>query len=498
MVALWKLMQAQEERGFVFGLLLASIINLVVCGVLALGYTGRFLWKYRGEFRSLVRIIRFRAKEDNDDVELENGRNNSWEMDSMHSNEDDAAGLDYSGTESEGEDDSDGWCPVCREHSARSGTCSCERRTSASNPNEGKDENSRPDYNNEGEDNEGEGDNEPEEGDNEPEEGGNEPEQGDNELEEGDNEPEEDDQAGPTYDDTESEDEDDSDRWCPACKKYNATGWTCSCDLSQYGWSNANEGNGQNQENCPESKNDSDMPHLTPPSSGSDAEINTTTPGPLTINNWYAPPEDKDTESCPSCDSEYTKNIPWVRPAAHREPLSPTSPTAYVAGVEDDDDGEESNVSDDATIGEPEGEDTDTWNNGDSHNSTPDQRFQSEREDTGPLSNVQESNNQTSSSQEQRPQSTSTAFSPLDLPVGHANILVDETGHAQGPPVAEFRHGTARPLRLMIPTQGITNAEPRAPTMPAHTYRLTESAYAGNTWRHVERHVGTDCFCMKR
>ena len=54
-----------------------------------------------------------------------------------------------------------------------------------------------------------------------------------------------------------------------------------------------------------------------------------------------------------------------------------------------------------------------------------------------------------------------------------ANIPVDETGHRQVPPFGEFRHGITRPLRLTIPTQKITNMEPRATTKPAHAQATT-------------------------
>ena len=516
------------KKGFAFGILQAYFIVLVICGVLALLFTGWFLWNNKHELPSLIKIIRYRAAEDDADVDLEKGKNDQWEMATAHSNKDDPAGSDhsdtttedeydphndgdylcnddhdwsnrcgnkrhdeddwpayveildnegkgdnepeeddpagcgYDDTESKNEDESGRWCPFCKDYKATGWTCSCDRgKCSWFNPIEGKDENPRPRYTNEGEDNEGKGD----------------------------NEPEEDDQAGPGYSENETEDEDDSDRWCPICKDYNAPGWTCSCDLRYYSWSNPYEGKGENQDNCPESNNDSDVPHLTPSSSGSDAEVNTTTPDPPTFNNWYAPADD--TESCSSCDSEYTKTIPWTRPAAHREPLTPTSPSGYVAGVEDNDDGEESDVSDGATIGEPEGGYTETCNDRDSsisYGSTPGQGFQSEQEDTGPVNNVLEPKDHTTSAQEQRPQPTGTAFSPSDLLAGHADILADETGHVQRPPVGKFRHGIAKPLRLTIPTQGITNAEPRAPTTPANSHSLAQwpgMAYSGNSWRDV-------------
>ena len=150
----------------------------------------------------------------------------------------------------------------------------------------------------------------------------------------------------------------------------------------------------------------------------------------------------------------------------------------YVAGVEDNDDSEELDSSDDATIRRPEGGDSETWNNEDrdlSHGATPVQGFQSECENTGPLNNVQEPSDQTTSAQEQRPRPIGTAFSPPDLPARH------ETGHGQGPPVGEFRHGITRPLRLIIPTESFGNAEPRAPTTPVNTHSLGEWPSVANT-----------------
>ena len=56
--------------------------------------------------------------------------------------------------------------------------------------------------------------------------------------------------------------------------------------------------------------------------------------GGAAFDNWYTAPDD--TESCSSCDSEYTKTIPWTRPAAHREPLTPTSLAAPLAPLASD------------------------------------------------------------------------------------------------------------------------------------------------------------------
>ena len=73
-----------------------------------------------------------------------------------------------------------------------------------------------------------------------------------------------------------------------------------------------------------------------------------------------------------------------------------------------------------------------------------------------------------------------------------ANISADETGHVHGPPVGRFRHGIARPLRLIIPTPRITNAEPRAPTTPANTHSLAQwhgTTYVGIAGGMCERHM---------
>ena len=423
------------ERGFAFGIIQAYFIVLVICGALAFLFSGQFLWNNRHEFASLVKVIRFHAAEDDADTDLENGRNDQWEMDTANPEEDDPAGAGYSDTTTEdGEDPNKWWCRFCKEYQTHGWSCSCKEEDEVdwSRPynegdhdwsrytNEREDENDWPRNDNEVEDNEGEGDHD----------------------------------------------------W----SRYNNEG-------------DNNEDESEDQHDCPDSNNDSDALHLTPSSSGSDAPVNTTTPGPPTFDNWYAPADD--TESCSSCDSDYTKTIPWTTPAAQREPLTPTSPTGYIAGVEDNDDGEESDISDDATIGRSEGGDPETWNNENrsiSYGSTPGQGFQSEQEDTGPFDNMQQPSDQTIIAQEQRPRPIGTVFSPPDLPVRHANILADETGHAQGPPVGEFRHGIARPLRLRIPTQGLTNAEPRAPTTPTNSHSLAEwpsRAYAGNSWRDV-------------
>ena len=449
------------ERGFAFGIIQAYFIVLVICGALGFGFTGRFLYQNRHEFPSLIKTIRFHAPEDDFDIDLENGKNDQWEMDSAHSEEDDPAGSGSSDTTTENEYDPHDGYYLCNEDHRHGWTCPKDYGDHDWNNrcgSERKDDVDWPAYV-EILDNEGKGDNASEEGD----------------------------PAGLGYSDTETDEEDPNRWWCRFCKEYQTPSWSCSCEGEEV-WSRRND-EGEDQHDCPESNNDSDAFHLTPSSSESDAPVNTTTPGPPAFNNWYAPPDDN--ESCSSCDSEYTKTIPWTTPAAHREPLIPTSPSGYVAGVEDNDDGEESDNSDGATIGEPEGGDTETWNNGDrdfAYGSAPDPCFQSEREDTGPWNDVLEPTDQGTSAQEQRPQPTGTAFSSPDLPARHANIPLDERGHAQGSRVGEFRHGIARPLRLIIPTQKITNAEPRAPTTPTNTHSLAEwpgTAYAGNCWRDV-------------
>ena len=533
---------ADGHRGFAFGFIQAYVIVLVTCGALALGFTGRFLWNTRAEFPSLVKIIRYRAAEDDDDIDLENGKYDVWDFDSTHSNEDDAAGAGYGDTETEEEYGPRGWTyprgygnldwnnggKGRRDDDDSPADDEAEEDNAAGSGNSDAETEDEYDPHNDGEyictedhrhgwtcprnyfdidcgngcgnertddddwpghvellDNEGEGDNEAEE-----------------------NNP-----AGLGQSDAETEEEydpqNDGDYICTEDHRH---GWTCPREYGDPDWNNRcdhegrgnrngsrsynpwdydsprynnegdnNEDEADDQHDCPEPKNgSSDALHLTPSSSGSNAEVNTTNPAPLTFENWYATPAD-DTESCSSCDSEHTKTIPSTTPAAYREPLTPTSPTEYVAGVEDNDDGEESDVSDGATIEEPEGEDSETWNNGDSSISyglTSGHGFQSEREDTGPLGNVQEPNELT----------TGTAFSPPHLPARHANILADETSHGQSPPVGEFRHGIARPLRLTIPTQGIVNAEPGASTTPANTQWPAQwpgTAYAGNSWRDV-------------
>lgn len=572
---------AEGHRELAFGLIEAYFVVLVTCGAVALGFTARFFYQNRAEFPNLVKIIRYRAPEDAADIDLENGKNDQWERDSMYSNEDDPAGQGYGDTEAEdpyglrgwthrrgyheldwdnggreyrdnddspadvevldneGEGDGDDeaeeddpaasgygdtetedeenpdrwWCRFCREYQTPSWRCSCKGEAVWSRPKEeGEDQDGhdRSRYDNEGEDNDGEGDDEAEEDDDDGE---------------GDDEAEENDPAGIGCSDAESEEEyDPHNDGDYICTKDHRHGWTCPKDYGDSDWNNRyehrgrgnyngsryenpwdydsprynneganNEDEDDHQHDCPGSNNDSETLHLTPSSSGSDAEVNATSPAPPpTFGNWYAAPaDDDDNESCSSCDSEHAKTIPWTTPAAHREPLTPTSPSGYVAGIEDNDDGEESDVSDGATIGELEGEDTETWDKGDSrisYGSTPGQGFQSERENTGPLDNVQEPSDQTTIAQERRPQHTGTAFSPPHLPARHANILADETGHDQGPPVGEFRRGITRPLRLMIPTQRITIAEPKAPTTPTTTQSLAQwpgTAYAENSWRDM-------------
>ncbi len=348
-----------------------------------------------------------------------------------------------------------------------------------------------------------------------------------------------------------------------------------------------------------------DALHLTPSSSASDAQVNTRLTLPPTFDRWFTTP---DTDSCSSCASEYMRTIPCVRPAKHREPLTPTSPTealppfasdvdadaentdahsgrrldpkrkrgngryvrkwleteiprlcqghecrcaqvgahpqhrnssegiiegledigarpkcirasreilselmegrssasettrrmwedapGYVAGVEDNDDGEESDVSDDAVARRPEGADSEAWNNEDSsisYGSAPEQGFQIERKDTGPLNNAREPNNQTTSAQEQRPRRTGTAFFPPALPARRprgANILADERDRGRRPSLVENPRDVTRPLRLTIPTQRFRYAEPPAPTTPMNMHSLAEapgSAYARDGWRN--------------
>ena len=159
---------------------------------------------------------------------------------------------------------------------------------------------------------------------------------------------EEDHQAGWGYMDTESEDERDPVNCCLFCRDYHAPGWSCSDneDEDQHDWCRStNEGEDphdwsrfthedEDQYDWSRSNNEGDALRLTPSSSGSDAEADTSTARPPAFDNWYAAPDD--TESCSSCDSEYTRTIPWTRPAAHREPLTPTSPTAPIAPLASD------------------------------------------------------------------------------------------------------------------------------------------------------------------
>ncbi len=152
----------------------------------------------------------------------------------------------------------------------------------------------------------------------------------------------------------------------------------------------------------------------------------------------------------------------------------------YVAGVEDNDDGEESNVSDDAVVRRPEGADSDARHiddRGFAYGSTPRQGFQIERKDTKPLNDVQEPNDQATSAQEQRPWPTGTTFSPPGLPARHprvANILADERGLGQRPRPLDSPRDVIRPLRITIPTQRPLYTEPRAPTTPVSTNSLAE------------------------
>ena len=152
----------------------------------------------------------------------------------------------------------------------------------------------------------------------------------------------------------------------------------------------------------------------------------------------------------------------------------------YEPGIEDNDDSEESDVSDSAVVRRPEGADSEAWNDGDrsgSYGLTTEQGIKTEREDTGPLNNVQGANEQATSAQEQRPWPTGTTFSPPGFPARHprvASMLADERGHGQRPGSAEISRDIVRPLRITIPTQRLTYTEPRAPTTPANTHSLAE------------------------
>ena len=479
---------ADGGRGFAFTITQTYLFVLLVCGVLAFMFTGWFLYHNRREFLSLIKILRFHAVRSHSDDDLENGRNDQWELGTAHSEEDEQAGSgDSKPTTEDGYDPYDGYY-LCNEDHRHDWTCEKDWKR----------------YTNE------------------------------------------------------RKVEQVPDHWCYLCRKYHEHGWPCS--------NNEDE----DQHDCSHSTTENEAIHLTPSSPGSDAEPNTSTARPPTFDNWYAPPDDM--ESCASCDSEHTKDIPSTRPAAHREPLTPTSPATpfapfasdaganadadaetpdthpkgrldpdrkrengremrdqceseisqrcrseecrcrrpgpiepyietlserlrerygddeadvkswadkpgYVAGVEDKDNSEKMDSSNDATIERREGGHSETRNNEDrdvSHSATPVQGVQSEREDTGSLNNVQEPSDQITSAGEQRQGPTGTAFSP---PVRHphvANTLADETGHSRGPPVGVFRHGVIRPLRLIIPTESFEDAEPRAPTTPVNTHSLVE------------------------
>ena len=511
---------ADGERGFAFTITQTYFFVLLICGVLAFMFTGWFSYHNRREFPSLIKILRFHAVRSHSDDDLENGRNDQWELGTAHSEEYDQAGSVYSNTKTEDEyDPYDGYY-LCNEDHRHDWTCEKDWKRYT---NERKAEYDNWPADVEVVDNDGKGDNVPE------------------------------------------EDEQVPDHWCYLCRKYHEHGWSCS--------NNEDE----DQHDCSHSTTEGDAFHLTPSSPGSDAEANTSTARPPTFDNWYAAPDD--TESCASCDSEHTKDIPSTRPAAHREPLTPTSPATpfapfasdaganadadaentdthpkrhldpnrkrgnggdmrdqwqseisqrcqsdecrckrpspsepyiealserlrerhgdseaatmswadrpgHVARIEDKDNSEELDSSNDATIRRPEGGDSETWNDKDrdlSHSATPVQGVQSEREDTGSLNNVQEPSDQTTSSQEQRQGPTGTVFSPPALPARHANILADETGHGQGPPVGVFRHGVTKPLRLIIPTESFEDAEPRAPTTPVNTRSPAEWPVVENT-----------------
>ena len=162
----------------------------------------------------------------------------------------------------------------------------------------------------------------------------------------------------------------------------------------------------------------------------------------------------------------------------------------YVAGVEDNDDGEESDDSDDVEVRRLEGADSEAWK--DEHRSSSYGLTQEQqgillgREDIGPLDNVQEPNYQTTSAQEQRPWLTGDTFFPPGLPVRRprgSNIIADERGHGQRPSPVEIPRDVIRRLRITIPTQRPLYAEPRAPTTPVNTHSLAEwptRASAGN------------------
>ena len=327
------------EMGFAFTITQTYFFVLLICGVLAFMFTGWFSYHNRREFPSLVKIIRFHAVRSDSDNDLENGRNDQWELDAAHSEEDDQAGWGYS--------------------------------------------------------------------------------------------------------DTESEDEQDPDNCCRFCGEYQAPGWSCSHneDEDQLDWSRST-----NEDEDPHDwsrfTNEGDALRLTPSSSGSDADANTSTARPPAFDNWYAAPDD--TESCSSCSSEYARTIPWTRPAAHREPLTPTSPTATLAPLASDADAD---------------------------------------------ANAEDTDDHSTSAQEQRRRSTGTAFFPPGLPARRpreATFLADERGHGQRPGTVGIPRDVVRPLRITIPNQRLTYAEPRAPTTPVNTHSLAEwpsRAYARDGWR---------------
>ena len=308
---------------------------LLVCSLLAFMFTAWFSYHVLCEFPSLIKIIRFHAVKSHSDDDLENGRNDQWEMGTAHSGEDDQAGsVDSNPTTEDEYDPYDGYY-LCNEDHRHGWTC---EKDWSRYQNERKAEYDNWPASVEVVDNDGKGDNVPE------------------------------------------EDEHIPDHWCYLCRKFHTHGWLCSHNEDE------------DQHNSSHSTKEDDGFRLNPSSSGSDAEANTSTARPPTFDNWYAAPDD--TQSCASCDSESTKDIPWARPAAQREPLSPTSPAAPLPPFASDaDDSEELDISDNATIESPEGTKSETWDNEArdlSHDATPLQDFHSERDNTGSLDNAQE------------------------------------------------------------------------------------------------------------
>ena len=468
--AVWNTMKVSQredgERGFTYTITQTYFFVLVICGGLYFIFTSWFLYHNRRKFPNLIKIIRFNAVRSDSDNDLENGRNDQWEMDTAHPEEDDQA---YSDTTTWDEYDPFDGTYLCNEDHRHGWTCPKTYGDFDWNRggNERKDKADWP-AKVELVDNEGKGD----------------------------NVPGEDDPAGSGHKFTGREDEQDQNDWCRLCWGYHARDLSCSSnkDEDQHDWSRSNNGSdalrltpsssgsdaeantstapmpteasvdphdwsrihndlhsrdeGEDQHDCPKSNNERGSLHLTPSSSGSDVPVNTTTPGPPNFNNWYTAPNDA--ESCSSCDSEHTKTIPMTRPAAYREPLTPTSPAAPLATY--------------ASDADANAEDTDAVGSCD----------------------------QTTRAQEQRPRPTGLTFFPPGLAARDprvANVLADETGHGQGPPVGEFRHGITRPLRLIMPTDSFGNADPRAPTTPVNAHSPVEwpssACVRHSCWRDV-------------